>query len=88
MPYTIKLLKRAERDLSQFPKKDLDRISEKITALADQPRPPQAKPLKGELKGHFRIRIGNYRVVYQVDTKASMIAVVRIGHRREVYRRR
>jgi mRNA interferase RelE/StbE len=88
MPYAIKLLKRAERDLSQLPKKDLDRISEKITALADQPWPPQAKQLKGDLKGHFRIRVGNYRVVYQVNTKASMIAVVRIGHRREVYRRR
>ena len=88
MPWTIKLLKRAERDLAQLPKQDLDRISEKITALADQPRPPQAKPLKGDLQGHFRIRVGNYRVVYQVETRAAMIAVVRIGHRREVYRRR
>jgi mRNA interferase RelE/StbE len=88
MPYAIKLLKRAERDLSQLPKKDLNRVSEEIAALADNPRPPRAKQLQGDLKGHFRIRVGNYRVVYQVDNKASLVAVVRIGHRREVYRRR
>jgi len=86
MAYTIKVLDKAERELSKLPKKDSNRIVESIDKLALNPFPMGVKPVKG-LKDHFRIRVGNYRLIYQVRQEVLVIVVVRIGHRREVYRK-
>jgi len=88
MKYTIQFLKRAERDLAALPTAERARVLEAITALSVQPHPPGVKALKGRLKGHFRIRVGPYRIIYQIQSEVLVVMIIRIGHRREVYRRR
>lgn len=67
-------------------KKDRRRIVARISALATKPRPPGCEKLSG-VKDRYRVRQGNYRVVYAVDDRAQVIEIVKVGHRREVYRR-
>ncbi|MEE9284884.1 MAG: type II toxin-antitoxin system RelE/ParE family toxin, partial [Dehalococcoidia bacterium] len=59
-------------------------LIERIMRLADNPRPAGSKKLAGET--HYRIRQGNYRVIYGVDDRQRMVDIIRVGHRREVYR--
>ena len=62
------------------------RIDRKILALADNPRPAGCKKLKG-YKDQWRVRVGDWRVVYIIDDNAGRIRIMRIAHRREVYER-
>jgi mRNA interferase RelE/StbE len=72
------------KDLRGIPTTDVRRLLRRIEALRDQPRPPGCEKLTGhEL---YRIRQGAYRVVYSVDDVKVIIEVIRVGHRREVYR--
>jgi mRNA interferase RelE/StbE len=72
------------KDLRGIPRTDVRRLLKKIEALRDQPRPPGCEKLAGhEL---YRIRQGVYRVVYSVDDVKVVIEVIKVGHRREVYR--
>lgn len=85
--YTVQLKPAAERDLKKI--KDqaiLRRIAGAIDALATNPRPPNAKALQGD-NSILRIRVGDYRILYTIED-ALLVLVVRIGHRREVYRGR
>lgn len=66
-------------------KRDRQRIVSRIQALAAEPRPPGCEKLAG-LSALFRIRQGHYRVVYTVDAAQRTIEIVKVGHRREVYR--
>jgi mRNA interferase RelE/StbE len=61
------------------------RIDRKIIALADDPRPHDVKALHGE-KGLYRIRVGDYRIVYSVEDKIITVIIVRVRHRKDVYR--
>lgn len=85
--YAVRVLKRAARELAALPAKDRARVGQRIDALAANPRPPGAVALQGEPVGHLRIRVGDYRVIYEVQDAALVVEVVRVGHRREVYRR-
>jgi len=67
-----------------IPKKDLQRIVSEIRVLAADPRPYGAQKLSN--KEQYRIRYGNYRIVYSIDDKNLIVDIVKIGHRREVYR--
>jgi mRNA interferase RelE/StbE len=60
------------------------RIDQKILALADNPRPPGCKKLQG-YRDHWRLRVGDYRIVYIIDDKVKRILVTRVAHRRDVY---
>ncbi|MEQ1946562.1 MAG: type II toxin-antitoxin system RelE/ParE family toxin [Bryobacteraceae bacterium] len=60
------------------------RIDTKIIALADDPRPTGCKKLVGH-KDHWRIRIGDWRVIYIIDDRRQLVSITRIAHRREVY---
>ena len=82
--YRLLLKKSAERELRKIPKADLQRITEQINELAAAPRPSGSEKLAGQ--GSYRIRQGDYRVVYTVDDDQKLIEIVKIGHRREVYR--
>lgn len=84
--YTIEYSKDIEKDLSKLPKADVKKIVAKIDRLSKNPRPSGVEPLQGRLKGLCRIRSGNYRIVYQIIDDRIMVLVVRISHRREVYR--
>ncbi len=67
------------------PKKDRQRIVAGIRSLADDPRPPGCEKLAGE-DDRYRIRVGRYRVIYSVGDGALLVVVVRVGHRKDVYR--
>jgi mRNA interferase RelE/StbE len=75
---------RARRDLGKLPHAIGERIAAAIDALALQPRPPGCVKLAGN-DDLWRIRVGDYRVVYQIHDDLLIVLVVRIGHRREVY---
>ena len=82
--YSLFLKKSAERDLRKIPQADLQRITQRIKDLASIPRPSGSEKLAGQ--GSYRIRQGDYRVVYTVDDDHRLIEIIKIGHRREVYR--
>lgn len=85
MAYRIELKPAAERDLKRIPNADQKRIARKISALSEDPRPPGAMKLK-QAKELWRIRVGEYRILYQVQDGVSLILIARIRHRRQVYR--
>jgi mRNA interferase RelE/StbE len=82
--YKIEIKRSAARELERVQGKTRERIVEKIRSLAEDPRPPQAKKLSGEEK--YRIRQGDYRILYTINDLVVTVVVVKIGHRREVYR--
>lgn len=67
-----------------MPKKDIARIFERLQQLGHQPRPPGCEKLRA-VEG-YRIRQGDYRILYTIDDKNRIVDIVKIGHRREVYR--
>jgi len=83
--YRVEVQRSAERDLDRLSATLFDRISARLIALAEEPRPPGAEKLAG-LEA-FRVRVGDYRIVYEVDDSARVVFVTRVRHRREVYRR-
>jgi mRNA interferase RelE/StbE len=86
-PYSVQLKPAAERDLKKIKDKTaLRRIALAIDGLAINPRPSGAQALQGDDASILRIRVGDYRILYAED-KALLVLVIRIGHRREVYRR-
>ncbi len=82
--YKIIVKKSVAKDLRSIPKKDVQRILSAIQKLADDPRPPQAKKLSGQER--YRIRQGNYRILYTIEDDKLVICVVKVGNRRDVYR--
>ncbi len=85
MRYTVALAPRAVRELERLPLRIRKRIATAIDGLADAPMPVGAKKLQGP-DGFWRIRVGDYRVIYDVRHKSVLVLVIRIGHRRDVYR--
>jgi mRNA interferase RelE/StbE len=85
--YRVELRPRAEKDLAALPRDSQRRIARAIDALAEDPRPAGCVTLRGG-EGLLRIRVGVYRVVYLVEDDRLVVLVVRIGHRRDVYRQR
>jgi len=82
--YSVVIKRSAAKELEAVPKKDREKLVVKIQALATNPRPPGSEKLAGDDK--YRIRHGVYRVLYEVDDATIVVVVVRVAHRREVYR--
>ena len=82
--YRIDLLPSASRALARLAGPLKKRVSARIDALAEEPRPPGCRKLAGS--NYWRIRIGDYRVLYSIEDAILVVLVVRVGHRREVYR--
>ena len=82
----MKLLitRRAEKELDRIPDAVAKNISKNILTLSNNPFPPNSKKLQGE--GDYRLRIGSFRVIYTIDKKRREITVLRIAHRKTVYR--
>ena len=83
-PYRIIVKQSVSKDLKKIPKKDVKRILSAIQALAKNPRPPQSKKLSGQER--YRLRQGNYRILYAIEDDRLIICVVKVGDRRDVYR--
>jgi mRNA interferase RelE/StbE len=82
--YKIQIKPSAVKELEALPNKELSRVVRRIQGLADNPRPPGCEKLSREEK--YRIRQGSYRVVYAISDDERTVLVVKVGHRREVYR--
>ncbi len=82
--YEIQFRKSVSKDLNPIPKHDIERILAAITSLANEPRPPQSIKLSGAEK--YRLRCGTYRILYEIQDSILLVCVVKIGHRKDVYR--
>lgn len=85
--YTVELSNRAKRDLAALSAEVQTRIVKALRKLEANPRPSGIEKLKGEVNG-YRLRVGDYRILYEVHDKVLLALVVKIGHRREIYRKR
>ncbi|HMY26871.1 MAG TPA: type II toxin-antitoxin system RelE/ParE family toxin [Solirubrobacterales bacterium] len=83
--YRIELRPAALRSLRKLDPQIRRRVQGAIALLADDPRPPAARKLKG--RDAFRVRVGDYRVIYTIEDEVLLIVVVTLGHRRDVYER-
>jgi mRNA interferase RelE/StbE len=83
--YAIEVLPAAERDLRKVHPEIRARIRGAVLKLAVDPRPPGARALK-DRPGYLRVRIGDYRIIYTIEDDVLRVVVVRLGHRRDVYR--
>lgn len=86
--YKVVIKKSAAKELQDVPgKKDRQRLVERISALAENPRPAGAEKLSGA-RDKYRIRQGNYRVLYEIEDEVFIVHIVKIGDRKDVYRKR
>lgn len=86
MKYEVEISESAEKFLGKVPKKDRLRIMDKIEELADDQMPSGSIKLQGQGPNLYRIRSGDYRVLYSIKKDVLIVLVVEIGHRREIYR--
>lgn len=82
--YRLLIKPSAAKELEGIPLKDRQRLVKRIQALANEPRPPGCEKLSGS--DRYRIRQGNYRVVFGIEDDQLVVVVVKAGHRRDVYR--
>jgi mRNA interferase RelE/StbE len=83
--YSLVITRSAVKELERVPTKDRRRIVERIAGLAHNPRPPGCEKLSGEDK--YRIRQGDYRILYEIVDDRLVVTVVRVGNRWDVYKR-
>lgn len=83
--YEIVIVGAVRRQLKQINRDDQKRILDKIQSLAKNPRPHGFKELRGS-ENLFRIRVGDYRIIYEIQDKILLITVLKVGNRRDVYR--
>ena len=84
--YKIDFAEDVEDGMKKFPKHDRKAIYDKIDSLKEDPRPNGVEPLKGNWKGFYRIRIGNYRVIYTIRDAQLIVLIVKVAKRGEVYK--
>jgi len=82
--YKIFFKKSVEKDFRAIPKNDLKKILDRIEALAEDPRPQGCEKLTGQQK--YRLRQGRYRILYSIQDDELTIWVVKVGHRKDIYR--
>lgn len=87
MTYEVTLAPAAARQLSKFDPQVRRRVQAAIELLADDPRPPTATRLVGGA-GEWRVRTGDYRIIYEIEEDRLLVLVLNVGHRREIYQRR
>ena len=84
--YSLEIKRSAAKELAQLPAKDRGRVIARIQALAEDPRPVGAEKLSGQER--YRVRQGDYRILYEIEDAVLRIMVVKIGHRRDIYRKK
>ena len=85
MSYKIEVKKSAARALKKIPKADRKRIADKIDSLAENPPSPDTTKMKGNNPFH-KVRVGDYRIVYEIQEDVLLILIVKVGHRKDIYR--
>ena len=82
--YELVFKKSVAKDLRIFPKQDVKRIMQRIRTLVDDPRPAGCEKLSGQER--YRVRQGAYRIIYEIEDDRLTVLIVKVGHRRDVYR--
>jgi len=85
MAHEIFIEKKAEKDLRRLPKNYQNKIIQKILNLKDNPKPIEARRITSS-ENYYRIRVGDYRIIYEINYKEKRINIFRVRHRKEVYR--
>ncbi len=85
--YTVVLSKIAAKELRHLPPVELKRVFAKSQELRFEPRPPGCKKLVGEKEELWRIRVGDYRIIYSIEDTIFVIDIRRIGHRKDIYKK-
>ncbi len=83
--YEIVVRQSVLKDLENLPRQEVRRVTAAIRALAADPRPPQSKKLSGEEK--YRLRVGDLRVLYEIQDRQLIVTVVKVRHRKDAYRK-
>ena len=83
MNYAVSILRRAQKELGQLSSPSFERVCDATRTLAENPRPSGCRKLVG--RDGWRIRVGDYRVIYQIDDPARTVLVLHVGHRRDIY---
>ena len=84
--YKIRIKRSAAKEIEAIAqKRDRQRVVKKIESLSDDPRPPGSEKLAGK-SDLYRVRVGTYRILYAIEDAIRVVQVVKVGHRREVYR--
>jgi mRNA interferase RelE/StbE len=87
LAYRLVLTRAARKDLDRLPRKVLERADPLILVLAENPRPFGSEKLQG-FENLYRLRVGKYRIIYEIDKAASIVTIAKVAHRKSVYRRR
>ena len=82
--YSVLVKRSVYKTLEVLPKADVRRLTDAMIRLADDPHPPQSKKLTND--DRYRLRVGAYRILYTIEDAVLIVIVVKVGHRREVYR--
>lgn len=82
--YSVRILRRAIKDVADLPKEYARLVSQHIDRLGENPRPPDAKRLRG--RADYSLRVGVYRILYEIDDEAQVVTVYRVKHRGEAHR--
>ena len=85
MRYTVTIKRSAQRDIAQLHPRVRVAVDQRIASLADDPRPPGAAPLKGKWRGSWRLRSGEFRIIYAIDDRARTVTVAEVGPRGSIY---
>lgn len=85
MGYTLSFKKSVARDLRAIPRRDVKRILKRIEALRSDPRPANCEKLSGQ--DRYRVRQGGYRIIYEIVDERLVIIVIKVAHRKQVYRK-
>ena len=85
MTYSVRIASAARRQVRKLPRDGQERVIAVLALLADEPRPPAAKKLTG--RDAWRVRTGDWRIIYEIHDDQLLVLVVAAGHRRDVYRR-
>ena len=83
MSYQVRILRSAEKEMDRLPVTVHARLSKRILSLEENPRPRGVKKLSG--RDEYRLRVGDYRILYVIDDGNHTVTIVAVGHRREVY---
>lgn len=87
MSYQVDIAPAAQRDVKRLPPEVVRKVDAAILELEQNPRPHECTKLEGS-EDEYRVRVGDYRILYVIDDKARLVTVARVRHRREAYRKR
>lgn len=82
--YRIEIKKSAVKEIEHLPRRDMKAVLDEIASLAENPRPQGSQKLSGQDK--YRIRCGDYRILYSIEDDVLIVFIVKVGHRKDVYR--